>query len=114
MKKPSSNRACSNSEQQSHRSLQQIETSLSSKLSEIDLLLKQSIDTDPHYNCLSGIEKQVVKAILQGKTNREIAAKTGKVQRTIEYHRNKAMKKLNVTNISSMMKLIITRALTNS
>ena len=51
-------------------------------------------------------EKQVLKLVIDGLTNKEIAEQLGKSVRTIETHRFKIMKKLNVHNAIEMLKVV--------
>ena len=51
-------------------------------------------------------EKQVLKMVVDGLTNKEIAEELGKSVRTIETHRFKIMKKLSVHNAIEMLKVV--------
>ena len=51
-------------------------------------------------------EKQILKLIIDGQSNREIAIQLDKSVRTIETHRFKIMKKLNVHNAIEMLKVV--------
>ncbi len=52
-------------------------------------------------------EIQVLKSILTGKTNKQIARTLSRSCRTIEYHRNKLMHKLNARNAAELVKRAI-------
>lgn len=51
-------------------------------------------------------EKQILKLIIDGQSNRDIANQLDKSVRTIETHRFKIMKKLNVHNAIEMLKVV--------
>lgn len=53
---------------------------------------------------LTKSEKKILKLILDGKSNKEIAYKLGRVMRTVELHRSNLMKKLNVDNVVDLVK----------
>jgi DNA-binding NarL/FixJ family response regulator len=47
---------------------------------------------------------QILQSILAGKTNKQIARMPSRSHRTIEYHRNRLMRKLNAHNAAEMVK----------
>lgn len=49
-------------------------------------------------------EAQILRYILDGKTNNQIALMLSKSRRTIEYHRNRLMRKLNAHNTIELVK----------
>jgi DNA-binding NarL/FixJ family response regulator len=49
-------------------------------------------------------EAQILQSILAGKTNKQIARMLSRSHRTIEYHRNRLMRKLNVHNTAELVK----------
>ncbi len=49
-------------------------------------------------------EAQILQSILAGKTNKQIARMLSRNRRTIEYHRNRLMRKLNVHNTAELVK----------
>ncbi|UXP31835.1 response regulator transcription factor [Reichenbachiella agarivorans] len=51
-------------------------------------------------------EKQILQLVYEGNSNKEIADKLGKSVRTIETHRFNIMKKLNVSNITELLRKI--------
>lgn len=53
---------------------------------------------------LTKIEKKILKLILEGKANKEIAYILGRTLRTVERHRSKVMQKLEVDNIVDLVK----------
>ena len=49
-------------------------------------------------------EAQILRSILAGKTNKQIALRLSRSRRTIEYHRNRLMRKLNAHNTVELVK----------
>ena len=49
-------------------------------------------------------ETQILRSILAGKTNKQIALTLSRSRRTIEYHRNRLMRKLNARNTVELVK----------
>ena len=49
-------------------------------------------------------EREILALILQGKTNKEIAFSLGRVERTVEFHRNRLMQKLDAHNSTELAK----------
>ena len=49
-------------------------------------------------------EIQILQSILAGKTNKQIARMLSRSCRTIEYHRNRLMRKLNAHNTAELVK----------
>ena len=49
-------------------------------------------------------EVQILHSILAGKTNKQIALMLSRSSRTIEYHRNRLMRKLNARNTVELVK----------
>jgi two-component system response regulator DegU len=56
---------------------------------------------DPYH--LTRREKEILRLVVDGKQNKEIAESTGKSVRTIETHRFNIMKKMNVNNAVDMI-----------
>jgi len=74
---------------------------------EADFFVEQTfcgIEEQPH---LTPCETEILRLILSGKTNKEIAQSICRVERTVEYHRNHLMRKLNAHNISELFKKAI-------
>jgi DNA-binding NarL/FixJ family response regulator len=59
-------------------------------------------------------EKEVLQLIVSGKSNKEIARIICRVERTVEYHRNRLMRKLNTHNISDLFKKAISMGIMSS
>ncbi len=62
-------------------------------------LLKISVHKD-----LTKREDEILKLILAGNTNKEISQKICRSERTIEYHRNRLMRKLGTKNAAELVK----------
>jgi DNA-binding CsgD family transcriptional regulator len=56
---------------------------------------------------LTGRETQVLRWIVDGKTNKQIAKMLSRSTRTVEYHRNRLMKKLNAHTAAELVKQAI-------
>jgi DNA-binding NarL/FixJ family response regulator len=52
-------------------------------------------------------EIQILRSILAGKTNKQIALMLSRSCRTIEYHRNRLMRKLDVHNTAELVKRVV-------
>jgi DNA-binding NarL/FixJ family response regulator len=59
-------------------------------------------------------EAEILRLIIAGKSNKEIALTISRVERTVEYHRNHLMRKLNAHNISELFKKAISMGVTLS
>jgi len=64
------------------------------------------IDNDP-YEKLSARERQVLQLIAEGKTNRQIAEILNLSTKTIDTHRTRLMRKLNIHDQTSLVKFAI-------
>lgn len=56
---------------------------------------------------LSKREREILSKIVAGHTNKEIALLISRSERTVEYHRNRLMKKLNAHNAANLVKRAI-------
>jgi len=52
-------------------------------------------------------EMQIMKSIVAGQTNKQMARTLCRSQRTVEYHRNRLMRKLNAHNSAELVRLAI-------
>jgi DNA-binding NarL/FixJ family response regulator len=52
-------------------------------------------------------ETEVLRFILSGKTNKDMARILCRAERTVEYHRNRLMRKLGVHNVAELVKCAI-------
>ncbi len=53
-------------------------------------------------------ETEILGLIIEGNTNKEISQKINRTERTIEYHRNRLMHKLNAKTAADLVKRAIT------
>jgi DNA-binding NarL/FixJ family response regulator len=72
-----------------------------------DLLRKPTqIAPDP-YDLLTVREREIVALVVEGRTSQEIAVQLSLSSRTVEVHRAHIMKKLNVENIASLIRVVM-------
>lgn len=77
-------------------------------LNTVKKILKQNTPADSYKGKpLTKIEMKVLKLIVEGKTNKEIANLLNRHVRTIEEHRKNIMRKLNVHNVVELIKRAI-------
>ena len=57
---------------------------------------------------LTAREMQILQSIIAGKTNKQIARMLCRSQRTVEYHRNRLMRKLGAHSAAELVKQAIT------
>ncbi len=73
-------------------------------LRKVEPMLKRSVLSDPYHGMpLTKTEIKVLKMIVGGKSNKEIAQVFGRAVRTIEDHRNHIMRKLDVHNLIELV-----------
>lgn len=72
-----------------------------------DVLMEQTICGTMEDSHLTTREKEILRLIVSGKTNKEIARDLCRVERTVEYHRNRIMSKLDAHSISDLFKKAI-------
>jgi two-component system, NarL family, nitrate/nitrite response regulator NarL len=65
----------------------------------------------PHSGQISAREREVLIAIAEGLSNKEIACRLGVGVRTIETHRERIMRKLNIHSIAGLTKFAISKGL---
>jgi two-component system response regulator FixJ len=58
-------------------------------------------------NRLTERESQIVRGVLAGKVNKQIAADYCISQKTVEFHRSRAMKKLRVSSVAELVRLVM-------
>ena len=56
---------------------------------------------------LSEREKEMLRWVVEGLTNRQIADRTGITERTVNFHMNNAMGKLNVDNRAAAVRAVV-------
>jgi FixJ family two-component response regulator len=58
------------------------------------------------FQTLTAREQQVCLLVARGLLNKQIAAEVGRTEKTIKYHRASVMKKLHVTSIADLVRLV--------
>ncbi len=66
---------------------------------------------DPHSKQVSNREREVLIAIAEGLSNKEIACRLGVGVRTVETHRERIMRKLNIHSVAGLTKYAIQKGL---
>ena len=75
------------------------------KRSQADKLLENTLRNNIGISePLTKREEQILQSILAGRTNKQIARMLSRSCRTIEYHRNRLMRKLNAHNTAELVK----------
>jgi len=74
-----------------------------------DTLVKNRIETS---QLLTRREAEILKLIVSGKTNKEIGRILYRTRRTIEYHRNRLMRKLDAHNAADLVKRTMAMGIT--
>ncbi|MBW8038792.1 MAG: response regulator transcription factor [Planctomycetes bacterium] len=83
------------------------------KLPEMDSLLEETLAN--HIGLIETLtkrEREVLRLIVSGKTNKEIARAISRTERTVEYHRNRLMRKVDAHNAADLVKRAITMGIT--
>jgi DNA-binding NarL/FixJ family response regulator len=65
---------------------------------------------DPYEN-LTSRERQVLQLIAEGKTNRRIADELGTAVKTVDTHRTRLMRKLNLHNVNAVIKYALKKGI---
>ena len=97
--KQSVGRNCSN--------LRQLSPANIKKLPEMDNFLEDTFVNIRPAEPLTGREAEILKLIVGGNTNRKIAQKLYRTERTVEYHRNRLMRKLGAKTAADLVKRAI-------
>lgn len=74
---------------------------------DIDKTLEETLSGPNIDKILSKRELQILEYIVEGNTNKEIAQKLYRTQRTVEYHRNRLMRKLDTHTTAELVKRAI-------
>jgi len=78
------------------------------KLPEMDNLLEGMLVSVMPAEALTKREAEILKLIVAGKTNKKIAQKLYRTERTVEYHRHRLMRKLGAKTAADLVKRAIT------
>ena len=79
----------------------------SEKLPEMDGLLEDTLVNIRPAEPLTKRETQILKLVVSGNTNKKIAQKLYRTERTVEYHRNRLMRKLGAKTAADLIKRAI-------
>jgi DNA-binding NarL/FixJ family response regulator len=78
------------------------------KLPVMDNLLEDTlVSIKKPAETLTKRESEILKLIIAGKTNKKIAQKIYRTERTVEYHRHRLMRKLGAHNAADLVKRAI-------
>ena len=77
------------------------------KQGKMDNILENELAAPEMNVRLTERETEIFELILAGNTNKEIAQKLYRTERTVEYHRNRLMRKLGTRNIVELVKCAI-------
>jgi DNA-binding NarL/FixJ family response regulator len=77
------------------------------KLPVMDNLLEDTLVSIKPAEPLTKRESEILKLIIAGKTNKKIAQKIYRTERTVEYHRHRLMRKLGAHNAADLVKRAI-------
>ena len=101
-----SKKMTSNAQQRATKLVKPFPTNKNSE--NIDKLLENTLTNNIEVtNPLTRREKEILLLIISGKTNKQIAKSLYRTQRTVEYHRNRIMCKLNAHNTVDLVKKTI-------
>ena len=83
-------------------------SAISAKRSEMDELLENTLLNNVKLDAyLTKREIEILTLIVAAKTNKQIAQKLGRTERTVEYHRHRLMRKLGVKSTARLVKRAI-------
>lgn len=81
---------------------------ISAKRPEMDELLENTLLNVKLDESLTKREAEILRLIVSGSTNKKIAQKIYRTERTVEYHRHRLMRKLGVHSAADLVKRAIT------
>jgi two-component system nitrate/nitrite response regulator NarL len=94
------------------RSVQAGETVFSPEIARLALnQFVQGTGEGPHPSQLSNREREVLVTIAEGLSNKEIASRLGVGVRTVETHRERIMRKLNIHSVAGLTKFAIAKGM---
>lgn len=80
---------------------------ISAKRPEMDELLENTLLNVKLDGSLTKRETEILKLIVAGNTNKKIAQKIYRTERTVEYHRHQLMRKLGARSAADLVKRAI-------
>ena len=84
----------------------------SKKSPELDKFLEKTLNNVKAMAGLTKRESEILQMIVSGKTNKKIAQQLYRTERTVEYHRNRLMRKLGVKTAADLVKRAIALGVT--
>ena len=94
----------------SHSNLSQTAV-ISAKRPEMDELLENTLLNVKLDESLTKREAEILKLIVSGKTNKKIAQKIYRTERTVVYHRHRLMRRLDANTVADLVKRAIAMGL---
>lgn len=73
----------------------------------IEALARHKMNEGSALDILTTREREILRLVAEGKTNKRIAELLSISKRTVEHHRLRLMKKLNASNVAELVKLAI-------
>ncbi len=80
---------------------------ISAKRPEMDEFLENTLLNVKPGGSLTRRETEILRLIVAGNTNKKIARKIYRTERTVEYHRHQLMRKLSARNAADLVKRAI-------
>jgi len=78
----------------------------------LDDILERTLNKIPTiHKSLTKRESEILHFVVEGKTNKQIAQILCRAERTVEYHRNRLMKKLHARNAAALVRCAIAMGL---
>ncbi len=71
---------------------------------EIDEFMEKTLSGIDFDNSLTKREEEILSFIVSGSTNKDIARKIYRTERTVEYHRNRLMRKLGTHSTADLIR----------
>ncbi len=83
------------------------------KSPDLDKFLEKTLNNVKTAAPLTKRESEILRMIVAGKTNKKIAQILYRTERTVEYHRNRLMRKLDAKTAADLVKRAITLGITS-
>ena len=91
-----------------HRSDIATVSGIAAKSPKMDRILEDTLISNIGLSTpLTKREAEILQLILSGSTNKQIAQKLCRTERTVEYHRNRLMRKFGAHNVAELIRLAI-------
>ncbi|MFC1676869.1 response regulator transcription factor [Planctomycetota bacterium] len=83
------------------------------KSPDLDKFLEKTLNNIKTTAPLTKRESEILRLIVEGKTNKKIAQILYRTERTVEYHRNRLMRKLGAKTAADLVRRAITLGITS-